>query len=130
MRRAIQIGRYLLAHARSALAQMGADPLVADAQHILDHLRRCGAGHITRRDLHRAVRGRFERAANLEAPLALLAEHGWIRIRTPERRGAGRKASPDIEIHPDAQTYGQNGHIGHSPPAPDDSGNRVHSVPL
>ncbi len=57
----------------------------------------------TKRDLFRASQRRFRTANELNAPLALLVQHGYIRQQdpTPEATGEpGRKPSPTYEVNP------------------------------
>jgi hypothetical protein len=103
MERAIQLGRYFTAHARAAFRQMGLDPLVADAQQLLGWITRTGAEEFSRRDLFRGVEStRFQKVADVDEPLALLVEHGYVRLASPSAstfRG-GRPSSPVYEVHP------------------------------
>lgn len=132
MRRAVMIGEYVLAHARTALGVMGADPVVAHARHVLEWLRARDIRTISCRDLYRGLRPRFTRSADLEPVLALLAEHGWIRIQAPQRTGQqGRSPSPVVELSPRAledRTHGHNGQKGQNPLARSSTGDSVHSV--
>jgi replicative DNA helicase len=123
MRRAIAIGEYLLAHARAALSSMGADPTLADAEHVLEWLRAREVRQVTRRDLWHAHRGTFQRSEMIEPALAVLAERGWIRMReAPARGGPGRRPSPTIEVHPRAWSAGHIDRYDHNAPARCDSG--------
>lgn len=98
---AVRIGRYLIPHAKAAFAAMGADAAVEHAKTILRWINHQNARHFTKRDLHQALRGRFKRVEELDAPLALLLTHGFIR-RRPERSsgGPGRKQSPTFDVNP------------------------------
>ena len=110
--RAIRLARYLLPHAQAAYAEIGADPAIDAAKTILRWLEKAGVSSFTRRECYRGVRGPlFTSADACEAPLRLLADHGYIReVETPERAGPGRKASPSYEVNP--ALLGQNGHHG------------------
>src|SRR5207249_902558 len=70
--RAIRIGRYLIPHASAAFAEMGADAVVEQAKSILRWIEHQSLVRFTKRDLHQALRGRFKRVEELDAPLALL----------------------------------------------------------
>jgi hypothetical protein len=60
----------------------------------------------SKRDAWRALRGRFGRAADLDAPLAMLVEHGYLHEQEmPRRTGCGRKPSQVYLVYP----LGQNG---------------------
>lgn len=107
--RAIRLGEYLIPHARAAYACMGADPAIEDAKRILAWVRREGLESFSKRELFQALRGYFKRVSQLESPLAVLQEHGYIRIRAAEPRGgAGRKPSPVYEVNPLWQGSGRD----------------------
>ena len=109
---AIRIGHYLLAHARATFVEMGADPDVEAAQHLLAWIERSGVETFTKRDAYQGTKGRFKRVEALEPALATLVEHGYIRERpTEERRGPGRKPSPIYEVNP-AVLRGNSGNCG------------------
>jgi len=101
--RAAQVGRYFAHHALAAFDDMGADPLVDDATHVLAWIERSQTERFTKRDLFTALsRGRFRKAADLDPVLNLLTGHGYLRpISAPERRGAGRAPSPAWLVHPE-----------------------------
>ena len=101
MEQAIKLGMYLLAHAQAAYAEMAADPLVQDARYLLRWIERNGGCAFTKRDAFEGTKGRFERVPQLEPVLALLQQHGYIRVRTtPTQLGPGRKPSPIYEVNP------------------------------
>jgi replicative DNA helicase len=101
---AIRLAGYLVDHALATFDLMGADPRVDDARWLLDWIARTGRQQFTRRDAHQAARGRFRKAADLDPPLALLEEHGYLRRvdAEPSRdpHGRGRPASPRFLINP------------------------------
>lgn len=101
--RAAEIGAYFAEHALTAFDDMGADPLVDDARHVLSWVERSQTERFTKRDLFTALsRGRFRKAADLDPVLNLLVGHGYLRsVPSPERRGAGRSPSPTWLVHPD-----------------------------
>ena len=71
----------------------------------------------SKRDAWRALRGRFGKAADLDAPLAMLVEHGHLREAEREPSGRrGRKPSPIYLVNP----LGQNGHDGHNTARPEE----------
>jgi len=101
MESALAIGRYLIAHAQAAFAEMGADPETEGAKRILAWLKRTGIPVFTKRDAHNALRSTFPKATELDGPLAALQDRGFIRRRPePEQPGPGRKPSPIYEVHP------------------------------
>jgi hypothetical protein len=101
MRRAVNIGHYLIAHAKYALAVMGSDPTVEDAKYVLRRTERKGGEQFTKRDAFEGTKGRFGKVSELEPALDLLVSHGYLREHHPEeRRGPGRKPSPTYEVNP------------------------------
>ena len=104
MERAVELGRYFTDHARAAFRQMGMDPLVADAQTLLAWIKRSEAAEFSKRDLFNGVRSsRFQKAADLDEGLAVLVDHGYVRLAkapgTSER--GGRPSSPRYAAHPE-----------------------------
>jgi replicative DNA helicase len=102
---AIGLADYLIDHARAVFDLMGADPRLDDARWLLDWITRTNRTQFSRRDAHRAApRGRFATATDLEPPLRLLEEHGYLRRVDPEPsqdpRGRGRPASPRFLVNP------------------------------
>ena len=69
--RAIRIGMYSIPHAKAAFAELGADALVEHAKAILRWIEHESLGCFTKREVHQALRGRFKRVEELDAPLAL-----------------------------------------------------------
>lgn len=91
VRRAITIMEYFEQHARILYRQLRGHGGHGAAQQVLKVIRNLAAeeGHVTRADVRKAMRGRtaFARAADLDAPLALLEEYGWIRVMKLETGG-------------------------------------------
>jgi hypothetical protein len=70
---------------------------VADAQQLLGWITRMSVAEFTRRDLFRGVESsRFQKVADVDEPLALLVEHGYVRLASPSATTArgGRPSSP------------------------------------
>jgi hypothetical protein len=102
---AIEIATYLTQHALAVFDAMGADPRTDDARWMLDWITRTSQPQFTRRDAHHAApRGRFRKAGDLDPPLALLEEHGYLRRADPEPsrdpHGRGRPPSPRYLVNP------------------------------
>jgi replicative DNA helicase len=102
---AIRLAGYLVEHALATFDLMGADPRTDDARWLLDWITRTGREQFTRRDAHMAApRGRFRKAADLNPPLTLLEEHGYLRRVDPEPsrdpHGRGRPPSPRFLVNP------------------------------
>jgi hypothetical protein len=99
--RAIRIGRYLIPHARAAFAEIGADPTVEEAKHVLRWIERKGMKSFTKREAFEGLKGRFHKVSELEPALDLLATHGFVREKEfPQRQGPGRKPSARYEVNP------------------------------
>jgi replicative DNA helicase len=102
---AIRLAGYLVGHALAVFDLMGADPRIDDAHWLLDWINRTGHQQFTRRDAHHAApRGRFRKAGDLDPPLTLLEEHGYLRRADPEPsrdpHGRGRPPSPRYLVNP------------------------------
>jgi hypothetical protein len=104
--RAIRLGHHLVEHARAAFAEMGADPVVADAKHLLAWITRQECHAFTKRDVFEGTKGRFKRVEAIEPALHLLVAHGFIRQRSTEHRsGPGRKPSPTYDVNPSVGSH-------------------------
>ncbi len=99
---AITIGEYLTQHAKAAFCEMGANPATALARRIMAWAKESRLDSFTRRDAFNAVRGAVQRVDELDDPLRLLAEHGFIREREVYRSGPGRKPSTSYDVNPHA----------------------------
>jgi replicative DNA helicase len=103
---AIQIGEYLIPHARAAFAEMGTDPVIEAARDILEWITKAGRLEFTKRELFNARRGRFKRAKELDEPLELLAEHGYIREKITPGNPKGGRPSQSFEVNPATHNRG------------------------
>jgi hypothetical protein len=113
MSSAVRIATYLIPHARAAFAEMGADPVVEDAKHVLRWIVRKQVPTFTKRDAYQGTKGRFKRVDGLTSPLSVLMDHGFIReLELPPRPGRGRRTSPVFEANPHLQ--GNSGNCGNS----------------
>ena len=99
---AIEIAEYFADHALAVFDLMGADAAQARARTVLDVLAAGGWETISRRDLFAKLpRSQFPTVADLEPAIALLEEHGYLRVHTPPRTGRrGRPPAPRYLIHP------------------------------
>jgi hypothetical protein len=100
----LALGEYLVPHALARVAEMGADVALADARHVAEVIARRGWERFSQRELMMAVsRGRFPKVTDLDAPLALLVAHGYLRRQeaAPRKPGqVGRSPSPVFEVSP------------------------------
>jgi hypothetical protein len=107
MEAAIEIGRYLIVHARAAYAHMGSDPRVEGAQRILAWLDRTHKTSFTKREAHSALISTFRRATDIDPALALLVSHGHIQ-ELPRRVGTqGGRPSLRFVVNPSLQNPAQ-----------------------
>ena len=106
MRSALEVGQYYIGHALAAFDFMGVDQVLSDARVLLRWIERTRPGRFTKRDAHAgASRSRFPKVGDLDAPLALLEQHGYIRREpAPPQAGPGRPPSPGYLVHPDLAT--------------------------
>lgn len=102
MQAALAVGDYYTAHALAVFDLMGADPTMEAARYLLHWIERTRPKRFTRREAHMGIsRSRFPKVGDLDAPLDLLEQHGYIRrLAEPERTGPGRRPSPAWEVHP------------------------------
>ena len=92
---------YCIPHARAAFDLMGQDESVADAEAVLAWVIRGQFATFTKREVHAHHRARFPRATDLDGPLALLENYGWIApVANQPRQGPGRKPSPMFQVNP------------------------------
>jgi replicative DNA helicase len=100
LRRAVKLGKYLLAHAKHALAFMGTDPVVEDARWILGWIEKTQSAEFSKRDAFNASRHIFDTVTQMDPVLDLLLEHGYLRKRDVNHPGPGQKPSPRFEVNP------------------------------
>ncbi|MFI1095136.1 YfjI family protein [Streptomyces sp. NPDC020917] len=102
MRAAVTLAGYFTAHAVAVFARMGATASEERAVALLDVLKANRWPEVSRRDLFTKLnRSDFPTVADLEPVVALLEDHGYLRIVQPERTGTrGRPPAPRYLIHP------------------------------
>ncbi len=108
---AVTVGRYLIAHARAAFAEMGADPVIAEARHILRWIEREAVSEFQKRAAYQGTKSYFKTVEKMSPGLELLIQHGYIRERMSERpSGRGRPPSPTYDVNPRSHNshYSQN----------------------
>jgi hypothetical protein len=122
VQRSLEIGKYLIPHAKAAYAAMGADPAVEDAKHILRWIRHRGRESFSKRDVFEGTKGHFSKVSTLEPGLRVLEEHQFIQQRpstgTPQ---PGRPPSPTYDVNPSIHSH--NSHNSHNSPDHDNSAN-------
>jgi hypothetical protein len=100
MQSALLIGEYFISHATAAFAIMGRDEATALADHLIRTIQKNDWHVFTKQQLHQFERRRVTTPDELDAPLKILIDHGFIRLDPRHREGAGRKPSPRFEVHP------------------------------
>jgi len=99
-----QIIEYYTAHSLAAFELMSTDETTVRARALLRWIESSGADQFDARQAYRGVsRSRFPSMGDLEAPLAKLVQHGYIRPRPqpPTAARGGRPPSPKYLVHPD-----------------------------
>lgn len=89
-------------HSLSAMDLMGSDPIIANARKVWEWIARDGRKRITRHTIYQAMKGSFPRVANLQEPLLVLEERGYIAMIQDAPDGPGRPSTlvlvrPDLE---------------------------------
>jgi hypothetical protein len=79
---------------------MRADKGLSNAQYLLQWIQRHGKTEFAKSEAQQHGKRRFKQANDIDAPLALLVSHNYIRLRPAEKRGPGRPASPTYEVNP------------------------------
>lgn len=102
MERAITLGRYFAAHALAAFDLIGENETIEKARVILNWIERTKPDRFTRNQLIKGTaRTQFKTVTELDEPLSLLEQHGYIRREPePEKRGKGRPPSAAYQVHP------------------------------
>lgn len=86
---ASQICAYLIPHAKAAFGVMVESPVLDKARYILNWIIRKRLTHFTRREAHQALQRRFPQVTDLDQPLAVLCERGYIRHTTQQDNVSG-----------------------------------------
>ena len=97
---AIAIGKYLIPRAKAAFFEMGANPAIDLARRILDWVSSEQISEVTKREAFNFFRGGVRKVDELDEPLQILINHGYIREISQEHKGPGRKPSPKYKINP------------------------------
>jgi len=99
MQDAITIGWYLLEHAKLAYLMMGVDENASNAQYIMKRLGEKRPESITRTDLQRLCQ-RFHSVGEMDKPLQLLIDNGYLIADAPQWSGRGRPPAPIYFVNP------------------------------
>jgi len=108
--RAIEVSGFLVAHAKAAYYGMRASAGSAEADYILKWIRKMRRESFSQRELQQAAKGRFHRVSELEEPISMLLEAGYIRKRSGDigERGPGRP-SLSFDVNPATYDFGDLG---------------------
>jgi hypothetical protein len=99
--RAGRLGEFFLGHALAAFDEMRVTPQREHARAVLDHICRRGVRQVRRAKLAQWLKGRDLEPEELDAALALLVEHHWLRrLEEPQRTGRGRPLSDHYSVNP------------------------------
>lgn len=94
------LGEYYRACAVKAFAEMGADPITADAQYLLRRIIALDVDDLSGRDMFNAARSRFKSTQDMAPAVDKLMDHGWIAPIPQELPiGRGRPPSPRFKVH-------------------------------
>lgn len=99
---------YLIAHAKIAFGMMSADPALGGARTIWEWIARQDSPTVTLRDMRRGLRRSFPKPADMDVPLSVLMDLGYIRQQTDraEKGSAGGRTSVKFEVNPKARAQG------------------------
>jgi len=106
---AVKLGDYWVAHGLAAAHLWTRSAVHDDAIAIMTWARRNDRDEITKRDLYTSLRARFPRVDDIDEPLALLIERGWVRElvpNKPNKPARGRPPAPRFAINPVARRVG------------------------
>jgi hypothetical protein len=98
---AVEIGGYLLDHAKATYAEMGADKHLDDARYLWGWIETADEATLKKQTIWQGTRGRFKKSDALDAALSILCERGFLReVATERKPGAGRKPAPTFIVNP------------------------------
>jgi hypothetical protein len=100
---AMEVGRYLSAHALAAHDLLGADPAVDMAKRLIAWVERSGIPEFSFRDAYQALKGgKVQKVRDLEPAISAAEEHCFVRrIPNEETGGPGRRPSQRFEANPE-----------------------------
>lgn len=108
MRHGVTLARYFLAHAERVYCSSGRDQRIAGAKAVLRWVIAKGERTHKRRDMYVSLHGsRFQRSQDLDEPLDLLTERGYLRRLGDSSKGPGRPSGGAFEVNP--ALFGRDG---------------------
>ena len=69
-------------------------------KYVLNKIKKNKASKLSKRDIYRMCRGKMKSPEELDEPLEILSDMGYIREINTEYTGTGRKPSPEYKINP------------------------------
>jgi hypothetical protein len=109
MEKAATLAAYFKEHIRRVHQAIGADPRIASARTVLRWLHEREETVISRREIWRGVRRKFNRPEDLIDPLKLLQHLGYVRWQNNAGKESGRPSTPTYEINSYLYEPGDNG---------------------
>jgi hypothetical protein len=101
MKHALDIALYGIHHAKATFEEMGADETMNKARRLVEWIKRMGCEDFTKRQAHMQLPHIFMKSEDMDNPLKLLIDRGYIREHKPEAtRTAGRKPGSRFEVNP------------------------------
>ncbi len=101
MRRGVSLGCYFLDHAVRVWTAAGLDSKFGPARRLMRWIREMGQEKFTRRDAHRALIRTFPTAEDMQAPIRLLLEHGYLRYENTDEKPAPGRPTVTYLVHPE-----------------------------
>lgn len=101
MRAAIATGKALSTHALAVYGAMGADPAIEGAKVLLRWIKRHGLEDFTAQKAQQDHKSRFTRASEVDEPLSVLVERGYI-AELPQLKGKPGRPSRRYQTNPAA----------------------------
>lgn len=98
--KAIEIGRYLLAHAKAVFDVIGENEGLEKAKKIVSWIKRNHTYGFTRRAVYSDLRRNFGSPEDMNAAFKILIERGWIQEIDTLQTQEGRKPGPAYVVNP------------------------------
>lgn len=86
--------------ALKAFNEIGGNDEEKTAKYVLSRIKKSGSLELSKREIYRSCRGKLKSSEELEEPLNVLEDLGYIHEINTECSGAGRKPSPKFKINP------------------------------
>jgi len=99
MKNAVKITEYFIEHAKYAYFLMGADKILQNAKYILRRLEKQPERELTESQIHHLCR-KFKKQYEMRPSLELLAEHGYMKLRSYSAPTGGRPRGKCYILNP------------------------------